>query len=230
MSWIANWEREFRKDKIFILGGRAGTSLVHKCLLVTGLTNWGTWSLHDYSSEPEIFKHNLYNHYPNITEEMIRLEYPFEIAKCPDFGFVIDLLERTYPNSKYIIMKRDITEAVESHIRAWGNYVKLTWKEYPNWERQLAMNAGGYPQHIKSLLIGYTKWREREEKKSLDNIPFKRKLFIEFDNLMDDFQLCMMRISRFVDVPYNHYRAIWLEMRKIKLMHTASDVKNYINK
>lgn len=228
MSWIANWDREFRTEKIFILGGRAGTSLVHKCLLITGLTNWGTWSLHHYSSEPELFKHHLYNHYPNISEQMVRPATPFEIAKCPDFGFVVDLLNRTYPNSKFIIMTRNIEDAVNSHINAWGNYIKSVWDTYENWKRQLAVNTGGYPQHIKSLLIGYTKWRERLEKESLSKIADKKKLYIEFDSLMDDFDNKMTDIANFVSVPAILYLPLWRKMREIRLMHTASDIKKYI--
>ena len=227
-NWIRDWDREFRREKIFILGGRAGTTLVHKCLLITVLINWGTWSLHNYSSEPEMFKHNFYNHYPYIYEEMIRPDAPFEIAKCPDFGFIVDILDRTYPYSKFIIMTRNVEDAVDSHIKTWGSYIKSAWKNYPNWERQLAENIGGYPQHIKSLLIGYTRWREMLETNALADIPDKRKLYIKFEDLMELFGHSMQKIAKFIDIPYEVYINLWTRLRKIKLMHTASDVTKYI--
>ncbi|MFX0180919.1 MAG: hypothetical protein ACFE78_12070 [Candidatus Hodarchaeota archaeon] len=39
---LEKYKRKYRRTKIFLLGNaRAGTSLVHKCLLITGLVNWG---------------------------------------------------------------------------------------------------------------------------------------------------------------------------------------------
>lgn len=227
-SWIKDWDRDYRLKKIFILGGRSGTTLIHKCLLITGLVNWGLWSLHTYESEPFIIKHVIYSRYPRIYEADLRPEYPFEIAKCPEFGFVIDLLEKAYPNCKYIITQRDLMERVDSHIRTWGRHIQNTWDGYPNWKRQITGVLGEYPKDIYKLLIGYTKWRDGIEKRSLSKISDKRKLYVDFNNLMGDFLYEMNRIADFVGIPADNYRALWCELREIKLMATASDVKKYI--
>ncbi|KKK73164.1 hypothetical protein LCGC14_2896570, partial [marine sediment metagenome] len=144
MSWKENWDRNHRRRKIFILGGRSGTTLIHKCLLITGLTNWGLWSLHTYNSEPSIIKHVIYSRYPFIHDADLKPERPFEIAKCPEFGFVIDSLERLY-QPLFIITERDLEERVQSHIKAWGNHMLEIWDKYPNWKGLIIGLIGEYP-------------------------------------------------------------------------------------
>ena len=125
-NWIRDWERDFRKKPIFILGGRSGTTLIHKCLLITGLVNWGTWSLHTYESEAPI-KPLIWGHYPNIKDRQLTAKYPFEIAKCPDFNFVLEQIDRIYPHSIFIVTQRDFDERIDSHINAWKENIILIW-------------------------------------------------------------------------------------------------------
>ena len=45
---------------------------------------------------------------------------------------------------------------------------------------------------------------------------------------MDDSDYQMSRIADFCDIPASNYRGIWHELRKIRLMHTARDVEEFI--
>ena len=225
-NWIKNWERPFRKKPIFILGGRAGTTLLHKCLLITGLVNWGTWSLHTYESEAPI-KPLVWGKYPNIRDKKLIPKYKFEIAKSPEFGFLIDQIERIY-HPIYIIMERDLIERVDSHIRAWDKGVMAIWEQFPNWKAQLTNALGVYPTDIKKLLIGYMIWRDELQNESLAKIPIMRKHYVDFHSLMDDWDYTMSHIADFCDIPTKNYREVWHELRKITLMPTDTDVKTYI--
>lgn len=225
-NWIRDWDRPFRKKPIFILGGRSGTTLVHKCLLVTGLVNWGTWSLHTFESEAPV-KPLVWGKYPNIKERDLKPSYRFEIAKCPEFGFLVDQIEAIY-HPYFIILERDLMERVESHIKAWNKGIMLIWEQFPNWKRQIAGRLGKYPKDIYELLIGYTEWRDELQKNSLAKISDRRKLYVDFHKLMDDWDYQMSRICDWLKIPTKNYREVWWALRKIKLMPTASDVNKYL--
>lgn len=227
-DWEKKWDRRIRNRKIFILGGRAGTTLVHKCLLITGLVNWGTWSLHTYESEAPV-KEVIWTMYPDVIDDYLKSIYPFEIAKCPDFGFVIDQLEVLYPKPQYIIMKRNVKDAADSHIKTWGNYVINIWKErFPNWHELIKNTTGKKVKDDRNIMIENIKWREQIQDISLSKISEERKLYVEFNDLMNDFDGEMKRIADFTNIPYDIYIPLWRELRKIKLMATTSDVKDYI--
>jgi hypothetical protein len=112
---LEKYKRKFRKKKLFLLGNaRAGTSLVHKCLLITGLVNWGPWALDVYESEPKI--RMIWTHYPSVNTKLLKPKNFFEIAKSPDFDLVVDKLIELYPKSKFIVFERDLEERIKSFI------------------------------------------------------------------------------------------------------------------
>ena len=82
---LEKYKRKFRKRKLFLLGNaRAGTSLIHKCLLITGLVNWGPWALDVYESEPKI--RMIWTHYPNVNTNLLKpknfLNGPVPAIRC----------------------------------------------------------------------------------------------------------------------------------------------------
>jgi len=220
------WGRGKRKEKIIILGGRSGTSLVHKCLLITGLINWGLWSLEHYESEAPIKLH-IWNNYPNISEEVLKPKYYWEIAKSPDFGFVIDKLINLY-DIKFIILERPLREQVRSHIKAWGDGFMKIYNAMPNFQNMLLYEFGFIPDDIETVLTLYMAMRYRLQEEALRDYPKEKILRINYHNLMDEYWWEMAKICKFLDINYDIYQNLFKEMRKIKHMETGTDIKFYL--
>lgn len=231
------WNRKLRKRKIFILGKRSGTSLLHKCLLITGLINWGVWSLHTYESEPQI-KFLIHNKYPNITKEMIKPNYKFEIAKSPAADLIMPIINKLYPQTKYIIMERDADEIVESFITGFGEsigkdeaFIYDHFNSLPNIKVILEKEIGYYPDNCRDFLTVWFKFQKDKREEFLVTYNKDLILRIEFNDLINDFENIMKKVCDFVHINYDIYKNLWREMRNIKHMVSKKDFnKNYERK
>lgn len=225
---MTEWTRKLRKDKIVILGSRAGTSLVHKCLLLTGLINWGTWSLHTHDSEPASVRMNLWFKYPKIKMEKILPKYFWEICKCPELIFLINEFLEVYPNSKIIKMDRPIEERIQSHLKVWGTGLWDNLVSKSKAFQQIFIDELGFLPEKEETVCYWNYFKERLEEEFLDKYPKELVLRINFHDLMNDFDKEMKKVADFVNVPFDLYKDLWNEMRNIKHMSTNTDIKRYI--
>jgi hypothetical protein len=222
------WAKGKSKHKIIILGGRSGTSLVHKCLLLTGKINWGLWSLEDYESEPQI-KIQIWSQYQKVNVDRLLPKFYWEIAKSPDIPFILkDLMERF--KMKFIVLERDIDEQIQSHIRAWGEGFMDIYNVMQNFKDMLESEFGFIPDDIKTVLRLYFLLRYKLQEEALTDYPKELVLRVKFHDLMNDYETEMKRISDFLDINFDIYKGLWKEMRKIKHMDTGSDLNKWLEK
>ena len=227
-QYIKKWIRTLRNYKIVILGVRSGTSLVHKCLLITGLLNWGTWSLEHFECEPPI-KQKIWATYPNINKRLLKPKYFWEIAKSPVLGFVLKQLVDIYGDIRFIVMERPIKERVDSHIKTWGDGMLVNiFNKMPTFQKWIESEFGFIPEDIETFETVFHALREAKREEFLKNYPQEKILRVGFHNLMIDFEGEMKRIAEFIDVDYNTYIKLWREMRKIKHMDTSSDINKWL--
>ncbi len=226
---VKQWRRSPRLQKIFIPGAaRAGTTLVHKCLLVTGLVNWGPWHIHIYDSEAPV-KERLWLSFPNIKMRILKPKNFFEIAKAPDFSLVMDKLMEIYPNSKYIILERDIEDRIPSFVGGFGEVLYNVLINYPNMIEAIEKEAGEYPKDNETFLRGFFLLQEKLREEALKDYDESLILRVDFYKLMNDWDKEMRRICDFVeDIDYEYYKPVWDVIRTMKMIPTASDVKKYI--
>jgi len=226
---LTEWTRNLRKDKIVILGSRAGTSLVHKCLLMTGLLNWGMWSLHTHDSEPASVRMNLWFKYPKIKLDKVFPKYKWEICKCPELIFLIDEFIKEYPNSKIIKLDRDVYERIDSHIKIWedGLYKNLVSKSKAF--QQIFIDEFGFVPKGYNTVVFWNLFKERLEEEFLKHYDKDLILRIDFHDLMDNWDKEMKKIADFINVPFEVYKDLWNELRKIKHMDTSSDIKKWLD-
>jgi hypothetical protein len=226
---VKQYRRKGRKEKIFIPGAaRAGTTLVHKCLLVSGLVNWGPWHLHIYDSEAKV-RGNMWRSYPNIKPLYVKPKNFFEIAKSPDLSLSMDKLMEIYPNSKYIIFERDIEERIPSFIGGFGKDLYDNLINYPNMMGAFEQELGEYPKDNETLLRGYFMLLQRLREEALQDYDHSLILRVDFHKLMNDWDKEMTKVCEFVEgIEYEYYKPVWDVIRTMKMIPTASDVKSYI--
>lgn len=225
---MTKWTRNLRKDKIIILGSRAATSLVHKCLLLTGLLNWGLWSLHTHDSEPPEVRMNLWFKYPKINMDKIIPKYKWEICKCPELIFLIKEFIKIYPNSKIIKLDRPLMERINSHIKIWEDGL---WKNLVSKSKafqQIFIDEFGFVPKDYKTVVFWNVLKEKKEEEFLAEYPKELVLRINFHDLMNDFDTEMKKIADFIDVPFDVYKELWNVMRSIKHMDTKTKIKKYI--
>lgn len=224
---LEKYKRKYRRKKIFLLGNaRAGTSLVHKCLLITGLVNWGPWALDVYESEPKI--RMIWTHYPKVNPKLLKPKNFFEIAKSPDFDLVVDKLIELYPNSKYIVFERDLEERIKSFIGGFGNAIFENFRHYPNMIKLIKNILGEEPDNNEKMVRGWLMLCEQTREHVLKSYDSSLIFRVHFQELMDNWDREMKRLCEFIDIDYGFYKPIWQVMRTIKLRNTASDVAKYI--
>ncbi len=222
------WSRGKRKYKTVILGARSGTTLVQKCLLITGMNNWGLWSLDCFEAEPPI-KHRIWGTYPNVSDRVLKPKYYWELAKTPVLGFVLPQLLDIYKKVKFIVMERPLEERVNSHINTWGDgMIDKIFNMMPKFQKWIESEFGFIPTDIRTFEELFQTLRETKREEFLKNYPQELILRVQFHDLMNDFEKEMKRICIFLDIDYSIYRGLFLEMRKIKHMDTSSDVNKYI--
>lgn len=226
---VKQYRRTARRQKIFIPGAaRAGTTLVHKCLIVSGLVNWGPWHLHIYDSEAPV-RGSLWLSYPNIKTRIVKPKNFFEIAKSPDLSLAMDKLMEVYPNSKYIIFERDIDDRIPSFVGGFGMDLYNTLINYPNMMEAFEKELGEYPKDNETFLKGYFLLLQRLREEALKDYDDSLILRVDFYKLMNDWDKEMRRICEFVeDIDYEYYKPVWDVIRRMKMIPTASDVKKYI--
>lgn len=224
---LENYKRKFRKRKIFLLGNaRAGTSLIHKCLLITGLVNWGPWALDVYESEPKI--RMIWTHYPNVNTILLKSKNVFEIAKSPDFDLVVDKLIELYPKSKFIVFERDLEERIKSFIGGFGNVLFENFQHYPNMVKLIKNILGKEPANNEEMVRGWLMLCEVTRESALKSYDSSLIFRIHFQELMDNWEREMKKLCEFIDIDYDFYKPIWQVMRTMKLRNTSSDVMKYV--
>jgi len=107
------------ENKVFIIGGRSGTTLMQKLLMVTGeFRNWHHKNvrfnpkIHDpiafakkrtqtpYGNAWEIFKT-----FPDVPDSVLKPMERFTICKLPEFDLVIDKIIKMYKDPIFIVME-----------------------------------------------------------------------------------------------------------------------------
>jgi len=222
------WSRGKREYKTVILGARSGTTLVQKCLLITGMLNWGYWSIEVYESEPSI-KHKIWATYPNVKDRLLTPKYFWELAKSPILGFVLPQLLDIYKKVKFIVMERPLEERVNSHINTWGDDMLVyVFNNMPNFQKWIKSECGFIPTDIRTFENVFQTLRKTKAEEFLKDYPQDKILRVQFHDLMKDFDGEMKRIADFLVIDFEIYIGLWREMRKIKHMDTSSDINKYI--
>lgn len=222
------WSRGKRKYKTIILGARSGTTLIQKCLLITGMLNWGLWSLDCFEAEPPI-KEKIWGSYPNVKERVLKPKYYWELAKTPALGFVLPQILDIYKKVKFIVMERPLEERINSHINTWGDLMMTkVFNMMPKFQKWIEREFGFIPTDIRTFEEVFQILRETKREEFLKDYPQELILRVKFHDLMNDFEKEMKRICDFLDINYSVYRGLFLEMRKIKHMDTSSDVNKYL--
>jgi len=222
------WSRGKRKYKTIILGARSGTTLVQKCLLITGMLNWGLWSIDCYEAEPPI-KQKIWGSYPNVKERVLKPKYYWELAKSPVLGFVLPQLLDIYKKVKFIVMERPLEERVNSHINTWGDgMVTNIFNKMPKFQEWIKNECGFIPTDIRTFENVFQTLRKTKSEVFLKDYPQDKILRVQFHDLMKDFDGEMKKIADFLDINFEVYKGLWREMRKIKHMDTSSDTNKYI--
>lgn len=224
---MKEWDRTKRKEKIAILGYRSGTTLVHKCLLLTGLVNWGLWSLTQFNSEPTAVKFELWFKYPKFNLEKILPKHYWEICKCPEMPFFIEEFTEKFPKSKFIVLDRDFKKRIDSHINIWGTGFWDNIAAKSQNLQKLIEDEFGYVPEGREFIVLYHAYIDRLQDEFLEKYPKELILRIDFNDLMKNWDTEMEKICDFIDIPYWRYKELFKIMRVMKHMDTTSDVKNY---
>jgi len=214
-------------QKIFILGGRSATTLVHKCILITGLLNWGDWSLTQTCTEAPIVE-KIKDNFPHIKLSIFK-NGNWDVAKLPEFDLIIDEIIKRFKNPKFLILERDVKERAESRFKLGWTAAYKRIRTRSNFRTIFLDHFGKLPETKFEALWMWIKFMEEKRERELKNYKKKNILRIQFRDLMKDFSGSMKKIADFVDIDYKFYISIWEEMRTKRMQNiTTKDVLKHI--
>lgn len=231
--------------KLFILGGRSGTTLMQKLIMLSGeFRNW-----HRKNTNFDIRRKNdkrsfmkkptqtpyknawtIYKNYPNVPNDILDPMDNFTLAKLPEFDLIIDMIIRRYKTPKFLILERDLESITQSYVKTFNRNISEKIFKYNGCKVECKKLMGDYPRE--NDYDGKKLWwnwlittRERDindyEEKYQENV-----LRIEFDDFMNKFNITMRRVSKFLGI--KPMMKLWRKMRRIKSVPTKTNVKNYL--
>ncbi|MEE9439558.1 MAG: sulfotransferase domain-containing protein [Saprospiraceae bacterium] len=182
-------------DKIFILGGRSGTTLLTKCIEQTGKFRLWKNPKHLKQPEPKQILPQLYSKYPSVPDNLFPLPSTFDVSKLPEFDLVIPQLIRLYDNPKFIVCERPIEEIIASHLRT--GWHKISFKKL---QRHRGLwSALGNPRNARQLSVRWFNLKVKLRRIALKNYDQSKILRVQFDDLMYDFDNTMTKVAKFID-------------------------------
>jgi len=216
-----------RNNKIFILGGRSGTSLMLRLLARTlHLRGWKKNNIR----EPGITRDKIRKTYPNIPMSIFDdYQENFQIIKLPHFDFIIDLIIKKYNNPIFIVMDRKVSDIISSYKGT--RFSKLEWAK-----TEMSLSKGIKSDMIKIAdkqldddLEAYEVWlrlSRRLREKYLKNYDKNNIFYIDFDEFMSNFEVVMRELSKFLDI--RPMMSKWNRLRRKKWSPSAKGINYYI--
>jgi len=201
-------------EKIIIVGGRSGTSVMARLLQSAGLMLWG-----DKGTEPNHLAETIYKnvHKPEVIKNALLVDQDWQVAKCPEFAFCLPTLNEVYPNARYIWMIRPISERIASHIKLnWHNVIHMR-----------LMNNAALRKFVEettdSKTTGNAAYNDglyfTAQDICLVRLFTERKISwidIKYSDLNDDFGSVMQSIADDLNLDYNANIGGWKTIKSLK--------------
>lgn len=203
--------------KIFILGGRSGTSTMARLLEASGLKLWSTVG----STEPPYIQSVIYKNAGTKTgEKKIRKAFgindSWNLAKLPEFAFCLPLIEEIYPNSKYVIMTRPIEERVESHLRmGWHFNISERVQESKPLQRLIEDVTGEKPND--DPVQNDRLYFEAIDVLTVEHFSKnpKNACFVQYEHFNADFPATMRVVANFLNLSFFQNIETWRALKRI---------------
>lgn len=232
-----------RKNKIFILGGRSGTSLMLR-LLTKGvrLKDWNK-----RGGEPSYLRSLIRKTYPNVPINCFdKFNNDFQVVKLPHFDFIIDKIIEKYKNPIFIVMNRKIEDMVNSYKNTHfstlrynkeGEITKSNEYNVIGWASNEMYCSEGITTAMKEFngleiendIDAFRVWLELTKHLREDNLRCYNKNLIfriEFDEFMNNFEKVMIKLSKFLMIKPRMNK--WLFLRKKKFSPSAKGINYYV--
>lgn len=211
------------RNKIFILGGRSGTSLMLKILIKSGLRNY-----HEKPKEPEDLRRIIRSNYPNVPIRMFNSgRKDWQVTKLPDYDFVIDKIIKRFKNPLFILMDRNVHDTVSSYIGVgWEDAIKDILDENHNLMKEMVKVFRRKPENRIDSLWMWETWMRLLRKKHLKGYNKKNIFYLNFNYWMMNFDKVMKGLAKFLNIQPR--LQFWRKLREIKASASNYGVMNYI--
>lgn len=231
--------------KLFILGGRSGTTLMQKLIMLSyEFDNWhrgkDAQAIRKAKDKRTIMRTptqvpyrnawTIYENYPNVPKSILNPMKNHNLAKLPEFDLIIDMIIERFKTPKFIILERDLDSIVSSYEKTFGRDIAKMIFKHEGCREECKKLLGTYPKkntpNDKKI---WWKWliKTREEKiKEYEQEHPENVLRINFDVFMKNFRKTMRRVSKFLGIKPTI--KLWCLMREIKSVPTKTDVRKYL--
>lgn len=225
-----------RNNKVFILGGRSGTSLMLR-LLVKPYNIRGWSKKNKGTREPKKTRVKIRKYYPKVPLSIFDdYEDDFQVVKLPHFDLIVDKIIKRYKNPVFIVMDRNTEDIMYSYRNTRfsnkkfsGGFVGWANNEMakgPGIKKAMEEFAG---RKIKNDDDGFRIWvdmckQKREE--FLKNYPKELIFRIEFDDFMENFHKVMHRLCEFLGLKPKPNQ--WDKLRRHRWSPSSKGIKSYI--
>lgn len=218
-------------NKIFIINGRSGSTLIDHVLYNQGFKP--IVPMGQNSTEAHDLRLTVINH-GSIQDWLKGQNHEWDYCKCCELGARIPDVLEVFPDAKFIVMDRDDTEMVRSNQAVnWGLAFKdffinsrKWWEEVFDslWPNKFVKDMSDFDASCYHLL--YTKKKAYHD---LEEYPYHYHV-VSFQYLMSDYRMELKKL--FVALDYNLDKVDWEfleELRKRKLQHSARSEKDLLS-